>query len=118
MPSTDLLMLKAFEPYLEILEVYSTKAKNYVNGHCTKYEPWQLIAWSVVWTLLIVWGYEFVFQPESLWSRFKKKCFKLTRKMPIIGRKVSRICMSFFPPPDNHASFFLFTKPNILKVEG
>uniref|UniRef100_A0A8V8TN38 Sphingosine-1-phosphate lyase 1 n=1 Tax=Homo sapiens TaxID=9606 RepID=A0A8V8TN38_HUMAN len=88
MPSTDLLMLKAFEPYLEILEVYSTKAKNYVNGHCTKYEPWQLIAWSVVWTLLIVWGYEFVFQPESLWSRFKKKCFKLTRKMPIIGRKI------------------------------
>uniref|UniRef100_A0A8I5R2E7 Sphingosine-1-phosphate lyase 1 n=1 Tax=Papio anubis TaxID=9555 RepID=A0A8I5R2E7_PAPAN len=79
---------KAFEPYLEILEVYSTKAKNYVNGHCTKYEPWQLIAWSVVWTLLIVWGYEFVFQPESLWSRFKKKCFKLTRKMPIIGRKI------------------------------
>ncbi|KAI2556097.1 sphingosine-1-phosphate lyase 1, partial [Homo sapiens] len=71
-----------------ILEVYSTKAKNYVNGHCTKYEPWQLIAWSVVWTLLIVWGYEFVFQPESLWSRFKKKCFKLTRKMPIIGRKI------------------------------
>uniref|UniRef100_A0A2K5N6N9 Sphingosine-1-phosphate lyase 1 n=1 Tax=Cercocebus atys TaxID=9531 RepID=A0A2K5N6N9_CERAT len=80
--------IKAFEPYLEILEVYSTKAKNYVNGHCTKYEPWQLIAWSVVWTLLIVWGYEFVFQPESLWSRFKKKCFKLTRKMPIIGRKI------------------------------
>ncbi|EHH19110.1 hypothetical protein EGK_19755 [Macaca mulatta] len=59
---------KAFEPYLEILEVYSTKAKNYVNGHCTKYEPWQLIAWSVVWTLLIVWGYEFVFQPESKYA--------------------------------------------------
>lgn len=45
--------------------MYSTKAKNYVNGHCTKYEPWQLIVWSVVWTLLIVWVYEFVFQPES-----------------------------------------------------
>lgn len=88
MPSTDLLMLKTFEPYLEILEVYSTKAKNYVNGHCTKYEPWQLIAWSVLWTLLIVWLYEFVFQPESLWSRFKKKCFKLCRKMPVIGRKI------------------------------
>uniref|UniRef100_A0A2K6MS46 sphinganine-1-phosphate aldolase n=1 Tax=Rhinopithecus bieti TaxID=61621 RepID=A0A2K6MS46_RHIBE len=86
-PTTDKITHKAFEPYLEILEVYSTKAKNYVNGHCTNYEPWQLIAWSVVWTLLIVWGYEFVFQPESLWSRFKKKCFKLTRKMPIIGRK-------------------------------
>lgn len=65
MPSADVLMLKAFEPYFEILEVYSTKAKNYVNGHCTKYEPWQLIAWSVVWTLLIVWVYEFVFQPEN-----------------------------------------------------
>ncbi|XP_062959065.1 sphingosine-1-phosphate lyase 1 isoform X1 [Cynocephalus volans] len=87
MPSSDLLMLKAFEPYFEILEVYSTKAKNYINGHCTKYEPWQLIAWSVMWTLLIVWVYGFVFQPESLWSRFKKKCFKLIRKMPIIGRK-------------------------------
>lgn len=81
-------MLKAFEPYFEILEVYSTKAKNYVNGHCTKYEPWQLIAWSVVWTLLIVWVYEFIFQPESLWSRFKKKYFKLTRKMPFIGRMI------------------------------
>ena len=43
----DLLMLKAFEPYFEILEVYSTKAKNDVNGHCTKYEPWKLIAWNV-----------------------------------------------------------------------
>ncbi|XP_005325998.2 sphingosine-1-phosphate lyase 1 [Ictidomys tridecemlineatus] len=88
MPNTDLLMLKAFEPYFEILEVYSTKAKNYVNGHCTKYEPWQLIAWSVAWTLLIVWVYEFIFQPESLWSRLKKKFFKLTRKMPFIGRKI------------------------------
>ncbi|XP_069877012.1 sphingosine-1-phosphate lyase 1 isoform X2 [Dipodomys merriami] len=87
MPATDLVML-AFEPYFEILEAYSTKAKNYVNGHCTKYEPWQLIAWSVAWTLLVVWVYEFVFQPESLWSRFKKKFFKVIRKMPIIGRKI------------------------------
>ncbi|XP_048192699.1 sphingosine-1-phosphate lyase 1-like [Perognathus longimembris pacificus] len=45
-------MMKAFEPYFEILEAYSTKAKNYVNEHCTKYESWQLIAWSVTWTLL------------------------------------------------------------------
>ncbi|XP_037660223.1 sphingosine-1-phosphate lyase 1 [Choloepus didactylus] len=88
MPSVDLLMLKAFEPYFEILEVYSTKAKNYVNGHCTKYEPWQLIAWSVVWTLLIIWVYDVVCQPESLWSRFKKKCFRLARKIPIIERKI------------------------------
>ncbi|KAM6186150.1 sphingosine-1-phosphate lyase 1 [Rhynchocyon petersi] len=88
MPSTDLLMLKTFEPYFEILEAYSTKAKNYVNGYCTKYEPWQLIAWSVLWTLLVIWVYEFVFQPESLWSRFKKKCFRLIRKMPIVGRKI------------------------------
>ncbi|XP_053438731.1 sphingosine-1-phosphate lyase 1 isoform X1 [Nycticebus coucang] len=88
MPTTDFLMLKSFEPYLEILEAYSTKAKNYVNGHCTKYEPWQLIAWSVLWTLLIVWVYEFVFQPESLWSRFKKKSFKLIRKAPVLGEKI------------------------------
>uniref|UniRef100_A0A4X1TD34 sphinganine-1-phosphate aldolase n=1 Tax=Sus scrofa TaxID=9823 RepID=A0A4X1TD34_PIG len=88
LPSSASLLLKAFEPYFEILEVYSTKAKNYVNGHCTKYEPWQLIAWSVVWTLLIVWVYKFVFQPESLWSRFKKRCVKLIRKMPVIGRKI------------------------------
>ncbi|XP_075390141.1 sphingosine-1-phosphate lyase 1-like [Tenrec ecaudatus] len=88
MPSWGLLTLKVFEPYFEILEVYSTKAKNYVNGHCTKYEPWQLIAWSVLWTLLVVWVYGFVFQSESLWSRFKKKCFKLARKMPFVGRKI------------------------------
>ncbi|XP_023574219.1 sphingosine-1-phosphate lyase 1 [Octodon degus] len=88
MPSTDLLMLKGFEPYFEILEAYSTKAKNYVNGYCTKYEPWQLIAWSVLWTLLIVWMYGFIFQPESLWSRFKKKFFKLLRKMPFVGNKI------------------------------
>ncbi|XP_033698360.1 sphingosine-1-phosphate lyase 1 isoform X2 [Tursiops truncatus] len=25
---------------------------------------------------------------EGLWSRFKKRCFKLIRKMPIIGRKI------------------------------
>lgn len=91
MPSTDLLKLKDFEPYLEILEAYSTKAKNYVNGYCTKYEPWQLIAWSVLSTLLIVWVYNLIFQPESLWSRFKKKLFKLIRKMPIIGDKIDRI---------------------------
>nr|XP_044993489.1 sphingosine-1-phosphate lyase 1 [Jaculus jaculus]XP_044993490.1 sphingosine-1-phosphate lyase 1 [Jaculus jaculus]XP_044993491.1 sphingosine-1-phosphate lyase 1 [Jaculus jaculus] len=90
MPSTDLVMLKAFEPYLEILEAYSTKAKNYVNGCCTKYEPWQLIAWSVLCTLLVVWVYEFIFQPESLWSRLKKKCFKLIRKTPFIGRMIQR----------------------------
>ncbi|XP_012859690.1 sphingosine-1-phosphate lyase 1-like [Echinops telfairi] len=79
---------KAFEPYFEILEVHSTKVKNYVNGHCITYEPWQLIAWSVLWTLLVIWVYEFVFQPESLWSRFKKKCFKLARKMPFVGFKI------------------------------
>lgn len=90
MPGTDLLKLKDFEPYLEILESYSTKAKNYVNGYCTKYEPWQLIAWSVLCTLLIVWVYELIFQPESLWSRFKKKLFKLIRKMPFIGRKIEQ----------------------------
>lgn len=53
---------------MEILESYSTKAKNYVNGYCTKYEPWQLIAWSVLCTLLIVWVYELIFQPESKYT--------------------------------------------------
>ncbi|OBS79168.1 hypothetical protein A6R68_18445, partial [Neotoma lepida] len=63
---------KDFEPYLEILEAYSTKAKNYVNGYCTKYEPWQLIAWSVLCTLLIVWVYELIFQPENIfWQEGK-----------------------------------------------
>lgn len=105
MPSADVFMLKAFEPYFEILEVYSTKAKNYINGHCTKYEPWQLIAWSVAWTLLMVWLYEFVHQPESLWSRFKKKFFKLTRKMPFIGRKIQDKLNKIKDDITNHLSF-------------
>lgn len=59
---------------MEILEAYSTKAKNYVNGYCTKYEPWQLIAWSVLCTLLIVWVYELIFQPES---KYTASCVKV-----------------------------------------
>lgn len=110
MPGSDLLALKAFEPYFEILEAYSTKAKNYVNGHCTKYEPWQLIAWSVLWTLLLVWVYEFVFQPESLWSRFKKKWFKLTRKMPIIGRKIEAKLNQTKDDISKHLSFLKVNK--------
>ncbi|XP_021102202.1 sphingosine-1-phosphate lyase 1-like [Heterocephalus glaber] len=82
--------LKNFELYFEILKAYSTKAKNYVNGYCTKYEPWQLIAWSVLWTLLIVWAYRFIFQLETLWSRFKKKLFRLVRKMPFLGNKIQK----------------------------
>ncbi|XP_020850191.1 sphingosine-1-phosphate lyase 1 isoform X1 [Phascolarctos cinereus] len=83
-----LLKMKAIEPYQEILEVYLINAKNYVNGHCTKYEPWQLIAWSVLWTLLMVWLYGFVFQSESLFSRAKKKFFRIIRRVPIIGTKI------------------------------
>ncbi|XP_027714151.1 sphingosine-1-phosphate lyase 1 isoform X1 [Vombatus ursinus] len=84
----DLLKMKAIEPYQEILEVYLINAKNYVNGHCTKYEPWQLIAWSVLWTLLLVWLYGFIFQSESLFSRAKKKFFRIIRRVPIIGTKI------------------------------
>ncbi|XP_068927209.1 sphingosine-1-phosphate lyase 1 isoform X1 [Petaurus breviceps papuanus] len=84
----DLLKMKAIEPYQEILEVYLINAKNYVNGHCTQYEPWQLIAWSVLWTLLLVWLYGFIFQSESLFSRAKKKFFRIIRRVPIIGTKI------------------------------
>ncbi|XP_036591088.1 sphingosine-1-phosphate lyase 1 isoform X2 [Trichosurus vulpecula] len=83
----DLLKM-AIEPYQEILEVYLINAKNYVNGHCTKYEPWQLIAWSVLSTLLMVWLYGFIFQSESLFSRAKKKFFRIIRRVPIIGTKI------------------------------
>uniref|UniRef100_A0A5F8G8Q2 sphinganine-1-phosphate aldolase n=1 Tax=Monodelphis domestica TaxID=13616 RepID=A0A5F8G8Q2_MONDO len=84
----DFLKMKSFEPYQEIMEEYLVKTKNYVNGHCTKYEPWQLIAWSVLWTLLIVWLYGFLFQAESLFSRVQKKFFRIIRKVPIIGTKI------------------------------
>uniref|UniRef100_H0VM09 Sphingosine-1-phosphate lyase 1 n=1 Tax=Cavia porcellus TaxID=10141 RepID=H0VM09_CAVPO len=96
---------QCFGPYFEILEAYSTKAKNYVNGYCTKYEPWELIAWSVLWTLLIVWVYGFIFQPESLWSRFKKKFFKLVRKMPFIGKKIQSKCSEIKEDLRKHLQF-------------
>ncbi|KAM6182745.1 sphingosine-1-phosphate lyase 1 [Erethizon dorsatum] len=110
MSSTDLLILKAFEPYFEILEAYSTKAKNYVNGYCTKYEPWQLIAWSVLWTLLVVWVYGFIFQPESLWSRFKKKFFKLVRKMPFLGHKIQSKCTKIKEDLGKHLQYLKVDK--------
>ncbi|XP_044515031.1 sphingosine-1-phosphate lyase 1 [Gracilinanus agilis] len=86
----DLLKMKSIEPYQEIVEEYLVKTKNYINGHCTKYEPWQLIAWSIFWTLIIVWLYGFLFQTESLSSRVQKKIFRIIRKAPIIGNKIQQ----------------------------
>uniref|UniRef100_A0A6I8NPK2 sphinganine-1-phosphate aldolase n=1 Tax=Ornithorhynchus anatinus TaxID=9258 RepID=A0A6I8NPK2_ORNAN len=86
----DLLKMKAVEPYKEIVVDYLTEAKNFVNGQCTKLEPWQLIAWTVGWTLLAVWLYGFIFQPESLTSRGRKKFFRVLRKLPIVGTSIQK----------------------------
>ncbi|XP_038599625.1 sphingosine-1-phosphate lyase 1 [Tachyglossus aculeatus] len=86
----DLLKMEAIEPYKEVVVDYLTEAKNFVNGQCTKFEPWQLIAWTVGWTLLAVWLYGFIFQPESLTSRGRKKFFKVLRKLPIVGTSIQK----------------------------
>lgn len=47
------------------------------------------------------WKFIWVIEPFfllGLWSRFKKRCFKLIRKMPIIGRKVSGIFVDLLSP--------------------
>ncbi|XP_053162023.1 sphingosine-1-phosphate lyase 1 isoform X2 [Hemicordylus capensis] len=76
--------------YKEIFLQYLNKIRNVVNEKCTGTEPWQLITTTVVATLLVVWLHMFLFQPESLMSRIKKKFFRVVRKLPFIGAVIQK----------------------------
>ncbi|XP_029464919.1 sphingosine-1-phosphate lyase 1 isoform X2 [Rhinatrema bivittatum] len=81
---------KTLKIYKEIGVTYLSETRAYVNGLCREVEPWQLIIVTFVTTLLAVWLYEFLFQSESLYSRFKKQFFRILRKLPFIGAQIQR----------------------------
>ncbi|KAG8135314.1 putative Sphingosine-1-phosphate lyase 1 protein [Naja naja] len=76
--------------YHHIFLQYLNQTRNVVNEKCSGMEPWQVIASTIAATLLIVKIHMFLFQPESLTSRFKKWFFRFIRKLPIIGHIIQQ----------------------------
>ncbi|KAJ8248172.1 hypothetical protein GJAV_G00239130 [Gymnothorax javanicus] len=79
---------KALELYGEMLKMYLERTRQLVNSSCQDLEAWQIIAGTLVSTLLAVWIKEQLFQRESLTSRIKKQCFRLLRKIPFVGASI------------------------------
>nr|XP_060624829.1 sphingosine-1-phosphate lyase 1 [Anolis sagrei ordinatus] len=82
--------MDALVTYREIFLQYLNKIRNVVNEKSAGTEPWQLIATTMAATLLLVWLHTFLFQPESLTSRFKKRFFRFLRKLPFIGTEIQK----------------------------
>ncbi|XP_054838336.1 sphingosine-1-phosphate lyase 1 [Eublepharis macularius] len=99
--------------YKEILLQYLNKARSAVNGKCAGIEPWQLIASTVAATLLVVWLHTFIFQPESLKSRAKKRFFRVLRKLPIIGTVIKNYFNKALDDVKSNLSFLQDGKPYI-----
>ncbi|CAG6017833.1 unnamed protein product [Menidia menidia] len=83
----------ALEVYKEMLLLYLEEGRRHVNSRCSGLEPWQIIGATVLTTLGAVWVKGLLFQQESnpltrLTSRIKKKCFRLIRKIPFVGRTI------------------------------
>uniref|UniRef100_A0A1W7RG34 sphinganine-1-phosphate aldolase n=1 Tax=Agkistrodon contortrix contortrix TaxID=8713 RepID=A0A1W7RG34_AGKCO len=76
--------------YHHIFLKYLNQTRNVVNEKCSGMESWQIIASTTAATLLIVKICMFLFQPESLTSRFKKWFFRFIRKLPIIGHIIQQ----------------------------
>ncbi|XP_043911717.1 sphingosine-1-phosphate lyase 1 [Protopterus annectens] len=81
-------MEETLQVYKETAILYLDGVKKLVNAKCEGLEPWQIIALTVLATVLAVWLYNVIFQPESLSARIKKVFFKLLRKLPYIGTQI------------------------------
>ncbi len=90
MAEVGALLLKEAQPYLEILKVYVEDLRISINTICTGLEAWQIIAFTFGFTLLAVWLYDFLFQEESLVTRFKKSFFKFVRTLPFVKAKIQK----------------------------
>ncbi|XP_050982126.1 sphingosine-1-phosphate lyase 1 [Labeo rohita] len=78
----------ALEVYKDMALLYVEEARHFVNSQCAGLEPWQIIAATLLFTLVVVWLKGFLFQQESLTSRVKKQFFKIIRKIPFIGATI------------------------------
>ncbi|XP_055632841.1 sphingosine-1-phosphate lyase [Toxorhynchites rutilus septentrionalis] len=50
--------------------------------------PWQIVALTTTTVLGAIWLWELLNEDESLYSRIRRKCFKLARKIPAVQRKI------------------------------
>ncbi|KAI1894717.1 hypothetical protein AGOR_G00118620 [Albula goreensis] len=78
----------ALEVYLEMLKLYLEEIRLLVNSRCQDLEPWQIIAGTLLCSLLALWVKGLFFQRESLITRIKKQCFRLIRKIPFVGATI------------------------------
>lgn len=60
-----------------------------VNGAFANREPWQIAAITTTTVLGIVWLWNILIQDESIYSRLKRRVFKLTRKIPMVQAKIN-----------------------------
>ncbi|KAM4636004.1 sphingosine-1-phosphate lyase 1 [Discoglossus pictus] len=81
---------KTMEVYKETALLYLSDARHFVNERYKGVEPCHLIALTFISTLLLVWTYDFLFQPESLKSRIKKQFFKTLRSLPFVGTQIQK----------------------------
>ncbi|KAL0177989.1 hypothetical protein M9458_026883, partial [Cirrhinus mrigala] len=54
----------ALEVYKEMALLYVEEARRFVNSQCAGLEPWQIIAATLLFTLVVVWLKGFLFQQE------------------------------------------------------
>ncbi|XP_078055486.1 sphingosine-1-phosphate lyase 1 isoform X2 [Mustelus asterias] len=76
--------------YRDTLLLYLGKGKSYVNARCKGLEPWQIIAITVLTTLLLVWLHGFLFQQQSISSRLRKFFFRIVRKLPFLAVTIQK----------------------------
>lgn len=58
-------MQSALEVYKDMALLYVEEARHFVNSQCAGLEPWQIIAATLLFTLVVVWLKGFLFQQES-----------------------------------------------------
>ncbi|XP_073993913.1 sphingosine-1-phosphate lyase isoform X1 [Rhodnius prolixus] len=61
-----------------------------INNRLNNVPPLKIITYTASSVLATVWLWNFIFQPESVYSRSKKYIFKLARKIPFIAEKVDK----------------------------
>ncbi|KAK9498779.1 hypothetical protein O3M35_003340 [Rhynocoris fuscipes] len=61
-----------------------------INERLSNVSPLKLISITASTVLAGVWIWDFIFQPESVYSRTKKYAFKLARKIPCVARKIDK----------------------------
>ncbi|XP_063703316.1 sphingosine-1-phosphate lyase isoform X2 [Culicoides brevitarsis] len=60
-----------------------------VNGAFANREPWQVAAITTTTVLSLVWLWSLINQDESIYTRLKRRVFKLTRKIPMVQAKIN-----------------------------